>query len=77
MLSNHNVPISLEMELDDEGYQSVLFMTFDVAPKNHVADPQNIESRNILAGAPSSLDTNQELATFRAPTSSCTWKQNL
>jgi hypothetical protein len=43
-MSNHNVPISLEMELDDEGCQSDLFMTFDVAPKNHVADAQNTES---------------------------------
>ncbi len=76
-MSNHNVPISLEMELDDEGCQSDLFMKFDVAPKNHVADPQNIESRNILVGAPSSSHTNQELVTFSAPTSSCTWKQNL
>jgi hypothetical protein len=76
-MSNHNVPISLEMELDDEGCQSDLFMTFDVAPKNHVADAQNTESRNILAGAPGSSHTNQELVTFSAPTSSCTWKQNL
>jgi hypothetical protein len=46
-------------------------MTFDVALENHVGDPQDIESRNILAGAPSSSHTNQELATFGAPTSSC------
>jgi hypothetical protein len=45
-------------------------MTFDIALENHVADPKDIESGNISAGAPCSSHTNQELATFGAPTSS-------
>jgi hypothetical protein len=69
-MSNHNVPISLEMELDEQECQSDLFMTFDVAPKNHVIDLEHIENKNISIGAPSSSHTNQELATFNAPTSS-------
>jgi len=69
-MSNHNIPISLEMELDDQGCQSNLFMTFDVALENHVANPLDIESENISARAPSSSDTNQELVTFSAPASS-------
>jgi hypothetical protein len=68
-MSNHNVPISLEMELDDQGCQFDLYMTFDVAPENHVIDLEHID-KNISIGAPSSSPTNQELATFNAPTSS-------
>jgi len=45
-------------------------MTFNVALENHVADREDIESGNISAGASSSSHTNQELATFGAPTSS-------
>ncbi len=69
-MSNHNVPISLEMELDDQGCQFDLYMTFDVAPENHVIDLEHIENKNISIGAPSSSHTNPELATFNAPTSS-------
>jgi hypothetical protein len=57
-MSNHNIPISLEMLFDDQGCQFDLFMTFDVAPENHVVDPQNIERGNISTRAPSSSHTN-------------------
>jgi hypothetical protein len=67
---NHNIPISLEMQLDYQGCQSNLFMTFDVALENHVTNPQDIESGNISTWAPNSSHTNQELATFGATTSS-------
>jgi hypothetical protein len=69
-MSNHNVPISLEMQLDDQVSQSDSFMTFDIALKSHVANPQDIESGNILTWAPNSSHTNQELATFGVTTSS-------
>jgi hypothetical protein len=45
-------------------------MTFDIALKSHVANPQDIENGNISTWAPSSSHTNQELATFGATTSS-------
>jgi len=69
-MSNQNIPISLEIKLDDQVCQFDLFMAFDIAFKSHVANPQVIESRNISIRAPSSSHTNQELATFGATISS-------
>ncbi len=69
-MSNHNVQISLEMQLDNQVCQSDFFMTFDIALKSHVANLQHIESGNISTWAPSSSHTNQQLATYGATTSS-------